>query len=436
VSTPAELLRSPEYGYSESGGRVYTNVHVSHEHVNSGGGGITSSGHSLRWDWSWLQTKSHESRAWIAALVRLPSMTEYLTPFVLAVLAALAPQYDFRAQAASPKVTPATHAVTPASAAPPARLSEKGYVRIGGIDQWITVKGEDRRNPVVLFLHGGPGFAWSPFADSTFGAWEKKFTLVQWDERGAGRTYGKTGPSIEPTMTLDRMVSDGLEVADYLTRHLRKKKIILFGASWGSILGIHMVKRRPELFDAYIGEAQVVNIRASEAASYARVLEIARSNGDQQAVKDLESLGPPPWNSIGTWSAFHKIVAVYQAKSATAAPAPFKLSPEYASPLERAQAREAEDFSFAHFAGLTMAGPLEQVDLAALGTDFAVPIYFVEGQEDLTAPPALAKAYFETIRAPGKRFTTVAATGHQPSAAAIDAVWKILLEDVRPHSRE
>src|SRR5271166_2909251 len=104
------------------------------------------------------------------------------------------------------------------------QLQEEGFVQIGGIGQWITIKGENKRNPVILFLHGGPGDAYSPFAESLFGTWEKDFTLVQWDQRGAGRTYGKTGPSIEATMTIDRMVQDGIEVSEYLTKHLSKKK--------------------------------------------------------------------------------------------------------------------------------------------------------------------------------------------------------------------
>jgi predicted alpha/beta-fold hydrolase len=91
----------------------------------------------------------------------------------------------------------------------PEPVKEEMFIPIGGIEQWITIKGDDRNNPVVLFLHGGPGDAWSPFADAMFAGWEKDFTLVQWDQRGAGRTYGKTGPSIEPTMTIERMVQDG-----------------------------------------------------------------------------------------------------------------------------------------------------------------------------------------------------------------------------------
>src|SRR5512142_1882859 len=99
------------------------------------------------------------------------------------------------------------------------------FIRIGGTDQWVTIKGVDRDNPVVLFLHGGPGDAYSPYADSLFAGWDKDFTVVQWDQRGAGRTYGKNGPSIEPTMTVERMVQDGIEVATFLTKHLHQRKI-------------------------------------------------------------------------------------------------------------------------------------------------------------------------------------------------------------------
>ncbi|HWO33857.1 MAG TPA: hypothetical protein VNO32_34095, partial [Candidatus Acidoferrum sp.] len=98
----------------------------------------------------------------------------------------------------------------------PERVNEEMFIQVGGIAQWITIKGDNRNNPVVLFLHGGPGDALSPYADSMYGGWESEFTLAQWDQRGAGRTYGKSGPSIEPTMTVERMVDDGTEVAQFL----------------------------------------------------------------------------------------------------------------------------------------------------------------------------------------------------------------------------
>jgi pimeloyl-ACP methyl ester carboxylesterase len=300
----------------------------------------------------------------------------------------------------------------------PERVKEEMFVRIGSIDQWITIKGDDRNNPVVLFLHGGPGDVLSPFADAMYAGWEKNFTLVQWDQRGAGRTYGKSGPSIEPTMTVERMADDGIEVAQFLAKHLNKKKI--------------MAHARPDLFYAYVGDAQMVNTRKNELASYARVLEMARAAGDQQAITALTAIGPPPWDSLKKWPVFAKTRRAYQSKLVTAPPAPEKLNPAYASPEERAQYEAADDFSFDHFWGLKMSGPMEQVNLPALGTDFAIPIFVLQGQEDLTALPELAKAYFESIKAPRKQFYLVPGTGHEPSATELDMTLKVLVEQVRP----
>jgi pimeloyl-ACP methyl ester carboxylesterase len=315
-------------------------------------------------------------------------------------------------------------------------IREEMFVRIGGIDQWITIKGDDRNNPVVLFLHGGPGDALSPFADAMYAGWEKNFTLVQWDQRGAGRTYGKSGPSIEPTMTVERMVDDGIEVAQFLAKHLNKKKVVICGGSWGSILGISMAHARPDLFYAYVGNAQLVNTRKNESASYARVLEMARAAGDLQAITALTTIGPPPWDSLRKWPAFSKTRRACQAKLVTAPPAPEKLNPAYASPEEQAQYEAAEDFSFEHFWGMKMSGPMEQVDLPTLGTDFAIPIFIVQGQEDLTALPELAKAYFDSIKAPRKQFYLVPGTGHEPSATELDMTLKVLVEQVRPLTLE
>jgi pimeloyl-ACP methyl ester carboxylesterase len=274
-----------------------------------------------------------------------PHCSQCLRIMLLGVVA-LSHSYPALAQS-TPAQTLPNHPVKP--------IREEMFVRIGAIDQWITIKGDDRNNPVVLFLHGGPGETWSPFPDAMFGVWEKDFTLVQWDQRGAGRTYSKNGPSIEPTMTIERMVQDGIEVSEFLAKHLNKKKVIIVGGSWGSILGIYMVHRRPDLFYAYMGIAQMVNVRKNQSASYARVLELARASSDQQAVGELEKIGPMPWDSdqIPKWHVYRKWELAYQAKRITAPPPPEKISVEYDSPEERTQRAAADDFSSAHFFGMT-----------------------------------------------------------------------------------
>jgi pimeloyl-ACP methyl ester carboxylesterase len=307
------------------------------------------------------------------------------------------------------------------------------FVRIGGIDQWITINGDDRNNPVVLFLHGGPGAPWSPLAEAMFRGWGKDFTLAQWDQRGAGRTYGKNGASIEATMTVERMARDGIEVSTFLARHLHQEKIIIFAGSWGTILGVYMAHARPDLFYGYVGAGQVVNWRKNQAASYARVLELARASGDRQAIAELGNIGSPPWDSLfPKWPVFRKWVEAYQAKRVSALPAPDTLSPAYASPQEQAQYAASGNFSFEHFMGLTMSGPMQDVDLPALGTDFAIPVFILQGQEDLVTLPDLAKAYFDSINSPHKQFYLVPGTAHEPSASELDLALKVLVEQVRP----
>jgi pimeloyl-ACP methyl ester carboxylesterase len=195
-----------------------------------------------------------------------------------------------------------------------------------------------------------------------------------------------------------------------------------------------MAKQRPDLFYAYIGMAQLVNERAGQAASYARVLQLARAADDQKTVTALEALGPPPWDSLRKWPVFHKALLAYQAKLVTAAPPPIAIDSAYASPAERAQYDEADDFSWEHFFGMTMSGPMETVDLPALGTDFAIPIFFVQGQEDINALPELAKAYLDTIKAPQKQFISVPGTGHEDSVESLKVTLELLRKQVRPNA--
>jgi len=125
------------------------------------------------------------------------------------------------------------------------------YIQIGGIEQWIQFGAQAPDHPVLLFLHGGPGGTSVPVA-AAWRSWEDHFTVVHWDQRGAGRTFRKNGESGCGRLTIELMVKDGIEVAEFLISHLAQPKILLVGHSWGTALGIHMLKRRPELFSAFV----------------------------------------------------------------------------------------------------------------------------------------------------------------------------------------
>jgi pimeloyl-ACP methyl ester carboxylesterase len=189
----------------------------------------------------------------------------------------------------------------------------------------------------------------------------------------------------------------------------------------------------------------VVNFRKEVSVSYARVLQMAEAANDEATVTALKSIGAPPWKALfPQWRIYRNAEKTYQAKLVTAPGPHMQTDPAYAGTAERNQYEEAEEFSMFHFWGgrqpksqadagtLTLSGPLAEADLPALGTKFGIPIYFVEGEHDLTAPPELAKAYFESIEAPRKGFYMVPGNGHEPSEAMIDLTRKVLLEQVKP----
>lgn len=152
------------------------------------------------------------------------------------------------------------------SYAQPSAIDEKKFVVIEGIEQWITIKGNDRSNPAILFLHGGPGSPLSPYAEAIFKEWEREFVLVNWDQRGAGRSFGRNALEeldeayiLAHPLNLGQMTNDGIALTEYLLSYLEKEKIILFGTSWGTALGASMASVRPELYHAYLGHAQLVD---------------------------------------------------------------------------------------------------------------------------------------------------------------------------------
>ena len=145
-------------------------------------------------------------------------------------------------------------------------ISEQGLVPIGGIPQWISVRGRHKSNPLLLFLHGGPAFTVSPVSFYYMRDWEEQFTVVQWDQRGAGKTYAASDPEkIKDTMTVDRIVADAEELIGYLRQKYGKDRIVLMAHSFGTLLGLKLAQRHPDWFFAYVGMGQFTDALQSEA---------------------------------------------------------------------------------------------------------------------------------------------------------------------------
>lgn len=318
-------------------------------------------------------------------------------------------------------------------ASPAQPVREQGYVPINGIRQWITLTGAACGNPVILFIHGGPGNALSPYADAIYAGWERHYTLVQWDQRGAGMTYAKQRPTDDVPLTVEQMRDDGIAVARYLQQHLGQQKVILMGSSWGSILGVHMAKARPDLFHAYVGTAQVVNARDNESGMYREVMALAQAAGDTTTVDKLTALGAPPWTDPRNFGILRRFDRKYEGLATDAPPRHWwQPAPFYATPQALADAEAADDYSYIQFIGLRGDGMFAKVDLPALGTRFDLPVFFIMGEADLLTSPAIARTYFDSITAPYKSFTLVKRAGHDPNQAVHDAQWTVLRDKVAP----
>ncbi len=310
----------------------------------------------------------------------------------------------------------------------PKGIDEGQFVTIGGIEQWITIRGWDRDNPVLLFLHGGPGDVTNPWTFALFASWEKRFTVVQWDQRGAGRTLKKNGPAIAPTITVDRIVQDAIELTEYLLKHLGKKKIITVGHSFGTIIELGMVRARPELFYAYVGTGQVADETKNYIVAYDELLKKARAVGNQQAIAELSHAGPPPYESGGGYRVQWKWANAFEgADQFLAGTIGLTLAAPGGSVQVINDIGDGEILSAEQLVGATKPrGPKE------FGLEFSIPMFFIQGAEDFTTPTALARNYLDAIKAPRKEFVTINGGGHFAVFMHSDQFLQELVARVRP----
>jgi pimeloyl-ACP methyl ester carboxylesterase len=303
-----------------------------------------------------------------------------------------------------------------------AAIYDSRFIEVGGIEQWIQVRGEDEQNPILFWLNGGPGSSTIP--DSfAFEPWEQYFTVVMWDQRGEGRTFERHGRAVADTMTIERMSQDGIEVAEYLKAQLPNSEIVLLGHSWGTILGMHMVKRRPDLFAAYVGTGQVVSIQSQLEAAYPQLLERAAELGDTNAIAELEAAGPPT-------SANSEAYDVTNIWGAQLEPPPLPPVRPFTFPeSDERPAYLAEGTAFSHE---TLGDAIVEQDLRALGSEFDTAIFFLQGEFDLITTSSVVRAYYDTIEAPTKRYVTLSDAGHGAIFRARDAFLDALLREVLP----
>jgi pimeloyl-ACP methyl ester carboxylesterase len=292
-------------------------------------------------------------------------------------------------------------------------------VRIGGVDQWILVRGHDRNNPVLLWLHGGPGAAQMPVARHYNGALERDFVVVHWDQRGAGKSNGLRFDA--STMSFRRFVADVRELTEYLKGRFGQERIYLLGHSWGSQLGIVVARTHPEHFHAYIGMAQVVGGAHSQPIAYDWLRRRLAQDGRDEDRAALEALGEPPYRVHADYVAFAGLVDRYGGNMDVSFPkllAVSLLAREY-TPLDhvnwlrgarRGSGSMWNDPAYADF------DAFEDVPM------LSIPAYFLSGIDDYNTPALLTQQYCRALVAlEGKQLIVFHRSAHTPFLAEPEA---------------
>ncbi len=310
-------------------------------------------------------------------------------------------------------------------------LSEKVFVDINGVRQGMFIVSRDTTNPVLLFLHGGPGMPECFLAERYPPGLEQDFTVVWWDQRGAGLSYRA---DIDPaTMTVDQIVADTLAVTDYLRDRFGHDKVYLVGHSGGSFIGILAAARAPESFHAYVGVAQMSHQLASEMASYDFMLERYREAGDAAMVRRLEAspptaTGPLPAGYLAVRDAAMHGLGVGTTREmrsvVTGIFVPSLLSRSYT------MAEKVDLWRGKAFSSRLLRDAMFATDLTRSVTALELPVYFVHGQYDHTVSYAGARSFLEALEAPVKGFYTFDHSAHSPLFEEPERLRTILRDDV------
>lgn len=327
--------------------------------------------------------------------------------------------------------------IAEAQAIPPGGIDELRTVELGSIKQWIHVRGDNPDNPILLFIHGGPGSPMMPESWAWQRSWEAYFTIVQWDQRGAGKTFATAGMKPDSSMTVAVMQSDAEELITWLRRTYKKKKIFVMAHSWGSILGIKIAQAHPDWLYAYIGVGQVVNAQENEVVGFNETLARAKALGNAAAVKELEALKPYP--SVSGPTPIAKVIVerkwdvalggMIHGKTTADTDAISMLSPDYTE-VDFAAMPKGELSSVQ-----ILLPQIQSVNFDRV-TKFHCPVFIFAGAEDRTTPEVLAKRYFDSITAPKKKFFKIARAAHYVVSEVPGEVLVNLVRFVRPLARD
>ena len=303
-------------------------------------------------------------------------------------------------------------------------------IDLGGVKQWILVRGQDTSKPVLLFLHGGPGSSMIGNGRFFLEALESDYVVVNWDQRGAGISYS---PNLRAEdMTVDRLRQDTVELTNLLRTRFSKSKIYLVGHSWGSLLGMLAVKSNPELYSAFVGVGQFVNEAASDAYNYQFVMSEAASKSNQTALSEMQALGPPPYNTVANITTLRKWTSEYGGdihnKQAMQDFASFSMAASEYNLGDWLNQQNGAMFSLN-----SMLQELITIDLRTSASTINVPAYFFLGRYDHVCAWEVAQEYYNLLVNPaGKQLFWFENSAHNPLFEERDKFVDLMRNTVLP----
>jgi pimeloyl-ACP methyl ester carboxylesterase len=315
-------------------------------------------------------------------------------------------------------------------------IAELKKVTIGNSEQWVLIRSENTGNPILLFVHGGPGTSQLTLMRNNTQPIEKYFTVVNWDQRGAGKSYDAIAD--KSRMNIGQFVSDIIELTQYLEKRFNKNKITLVGHSWGSAISVLAVSERPDLFNAYIGIGQVSNMAEGEKISYDWTLRQAKSANDKNRIKKLIEIGSPPYT--GDWRTKfmteRRILGVFGGEYYGSKIGAFGVviknllfSTEYTF-LDRIR------FFRGIFESVDLLFPeLLKVNLFIQAPQLDVPVWFMLGRHDYEMPSVLSERYFNALKAPSKTLVWFENSSHLPNTEERELFNRILVDKILPAVR-
>jgi pimeloyl-ACP methyl ester carboxylesterase len=309
----------------------------------------------------------------------------------------------------------------------PGSIAEVNYLTLGGFDQWVMIRGESLINPPLILLYGGPGLSETPFFRRFNATLEKTFTVVYWDQRGSGKSFDRKIP--KSSMTVEQFIADLNELVKAVCKRTGKQRVVIFGHSWGSALGVLYAARFPDKVAAYVGTAQVGDWPAAESSSYALALTKAVRLHNCKARKKLLAIGPPPYDAKSlmterTW--------LQRSEGQLKIRALWKMGRIFLGAPESSIFDLPNIVRGFRFSLEAMWAEVSTLNLMKLVPALQMPVLFFLGRNDQWVPPETSVAYFDALTAPSKKLVWFEKSGHEPFADEPAKFNASMMELVRP----